>query len=120
MKNQACFPCAKRKVRCDHQEPRCSNCKRRKTDTCHYPDSTTSDYVKQLEETVRRLRGDVTSEVPTSSVPSPKQSENNALSSASTIVTRVASPLVENGNTNGDGDAFSSQQQAESSIYVES
>lgn len=32
----SCIPCSKRKVRCDRGEP-CTHCKRRKTDTCAYP-----------------------------------------------------------------------------------
>jgi hypothetical protein len=39
MRNQACEPCAKRKVRCDREEP-CSNCKRRKKDHCSYAESS--------------------------------------------------------------------------------
>jgi hypothetical protein len=52
--NQACRPCARRKVRCDRLEP-CSNCKRRKTDRCIYPASTPRDRIRQLESLVQEL-----------------------------------------------------------------
>lgn len=55
-KNQACEPCAKRKVRCDHGNP-CANCKRRKTDHCTYPALSPQDRIKQLEALVRELGG---------------------------------------------------------------
>jgi hypothetical protein len=51
---QACRPCARRKVRCDRLEP-CSNCKRRTTDRCTYPASTPSDRIRQLESLVQEL-----------------------------------------------------------------
>ena len=57
MKTQACEPCAKRKVRCDREEP-CSNCKRRKQDHCNYPDVSPFDRIKSLEAEIRRLRGE--------------------------------------------------------------
>lgn len=57
MKSQACEPCAKRKVRCDKGEP-CSNCKRRKKDSCVYPAETTpAERIKRLENQVRNLGG---------------------------------------------------------------
>jgi hypothetical protein len=51
---QACRPCARRKVRCDRLEP-CANCKRRTTDRCTYPASTPSDRIRQLENLVQEL-----------------------------------------------------------------
>lgn len=57
MRNQACEPCAKRKVRCDREEP-CFNCKRRKQDRCVYSDITPAERIKQLEGLVRALGGD--------------------------------------------------------------
>ncbi|KAH7183259.1 uncharacterized protein B0J16DRAFT_163200 [Fusarium flagelliforme] len=58
MRSQACEPCAKRKVRCDRSEPPCSNCKRRKNDTCTYPEVSPFERIKKLEEIVRSLGGD--------------------------------------------------------------
>lgn len=58
MRSQACEPCAKRKVRCDRSEPPCSNCKRRKNDTCIYPEVSPFERIKKLEEIVRSLGGD--------------------------------------------------------------
>lgn len=58
MRNQACEPCAKRKVRCDRADPSCSNCKRRKQDRCVYPDPSTDARIKRLEETIRSLGGE--------------------------------------------------------------
>lgn len=57
MKSQACAPCAKRKVRCDKEEP-CSNCKRRKQDHCTYPEASPFDTIQRLEALVRSLGGD--------------------------------------------------------------
>lgn len=57
MKTQACDPCAKRKVRCDRNEP-CSNCKRRKQDHCTYADISPAEKIKLLEAQVRSLGGD--------------------------------------------------------------
>ena len=56
MKSQACQPCAKRKVRCDREEP-CSNCKRRKGDQCIYAEVLPTERIKQLEALVRSLGG---------------------------------------------------------------
>jgi hypothetical protein len=56
MRNQACEPCAKRKVRCDREEP-CSNCKRRKQDHCHYAGISPDEKIKKLEDLVRALGG---------------------------------------------------------------
>ncbi|KAF4469582.1 hypothetical protein FALBO_3509 [Fusarium albosuccineum] len=64
MRSQACEPCAKRKVRCDRTEPPCSNCKRRKHDRCAYPEVSPFDRIRKLEETVRALGGDPTSDQP--------------------------------------------------------
>ncbi|KAJ3542463.1 hypothetical protein NM208_g4082 [Fusarium decemcellulare] len=64
MRSQACEPCAKRKVRCDRAEPPCSNCKRRKHDRCAYPEVSPFDRIRKLEETVRALGGDPTSDQP--------------------------------------------------------
>ncbi|KAI4594236.1 hypothetical protein KJ359_008511 [Pestalotiopsis sp. 9143b] len=51
MRTQACEPCAKRKVRCDREEP-CSNCKRRKQDHCSYTEvSTTAERTRKPENT---------------------------------------------------------------------
>ncbi|THX15404.1 hypothetical protein D6D13_02061 [Aureobasidium pullulans] len=61
MSNQACEPCARRKVRCDKQQP-CSNCKRRKQDQCTYPEAAPTDRVKRLEFLVRSLGGDPNSD----------------------------------------------------------
>ncbi|THW89161.1 hypothetical protein D6D15_05457 [Aureobasidium pullulans] len=61
MNNQACEPCARRKVRCDKQQP-CSNCKRRKQDQCTYPEAAPADRVKRLESLVRSLGGDPNSD----------------------------------------------------------
>ncbi|THX92550.1 hypothetical protein D6D03_10424 [Aureobasidium pullulans] len=61
MSNQACEPCARRKVRCDKQQP-CSNCKRRKQDQCTYPEAAPTDRVKRLESLVRSLGGDPNSD----------------------------------------------------------
>ncbi|KAJ5604682.1 hypothetical protein N7510_009836 [Penicillium lagena] len=60
-KTSACMPCAKRKVRCDRQEP-CSHCKRRKRDDCTYPDVSSETRIKYLEELVRSLGGSPESE----------------------------------------------------------
>ncbi|KAI5196002.1 hypothetical protein E4T39_07980 [Aureobasidium subglaciale] len=57
MSSQACEPCARRKVRCDKQQP-CSNCKRRKQDQCTYPEAAPADRIKQLESLVKSLGGD--------------------------------------------------------------
>lgn len=56
MKTPACEPCARRKVKCDRALPRCSNCKRRRRDRCVFPETSATDRIKQLEETVRSLR----------------------------------------------------------------
>ncbi|KAJ5306157.1 hypothetical protein N7508_005172 [Penicillium antarcticum] len=50
----ACMSCAKRKVRCDRQEP-CSHCKRRKKEDCTYPGTSPAVRVRHLEALVRRL-----------------------------------------------------------------
>lgn len=55
---EACGPCARRKVRCDKQEPSCSNCRRRKGDLCVYAPLAPSDRIKRLETLVRKLGGD--------------------------------------------------------------
>jgi hypothetical protein len=61
----SCIPCAKRKVRCDRLQP-CCHCKRRKHDTCVYPElGGFSDQqfreqaarIERLEEYVRVLGG---------------------------------------------------------------
>jgi Zn(2)-Cys(6) binuclear cluster domain-containing protein len=61
----SCRPCAKRKVRCDRLQP-CCHCKRRKQDTCVYPEfGGVSDQlireqavrIERLEEYVRVLGG---------------------------------------------------------------
>lgn len=54
---EACEPCARRKVRCDKQEP-CSNCRRRKKDRCIYPAVSPADRIKRLEALVRKLGAD--------------------------------------------------------------
>lgn len=54
VKSVACIPCAKRKVRCDRQEP-CCHCKRRKKEDCTYPDVSSPARIKQLEALVRSL-----------------------------------------------------------------
>lgn len=68
MKIQACEPCAKRKVRCDKEEP-CSNCKRRKHDHCTYPEITPVNRIQKLEALVRDLGGDPESETVPASKP---------------------------------------------------
>ncbi|KAL9109897.1 MAG: hypothetical protein Q9227_005420 [Pyrenula ochraceoflavens] len=57
MRDQACEPCARRKVRCDREEP-CSNCKRRKHDRCTYPEPSPFDRIRRLEALVQSLGGD--------------------------------------------------------------
>lgn len=65
-----CIPCAKRKVKCDKEQP-CGHCKRRKGDICEYPDPNTgfgragsaevqasASRIEKLEQYVRRLGGD--------------------------------------------------------------
>lgn len=54
-KTQACAPCAKRKVRCDQIEPKCSNCKRRKQDRCVYPETDPYQRIKRLESQIQEL-----------------------------------------------------------------
>lgn len=58
MKTPACEPCARRKVKCDRALPRCSNCKRRRHDRCVFPETTATDRIKQLEQTVQSLRSE--------------------------------------------------------------
>lgn len=66
-----CIPCAKRKVKCDKEQP-CGHCKRRKGDVCEYPDPNTgfgragsaeaqasASRIEKLEQYVRRLGGDL-------------------------------------------------------------
>ncbi|KAL8968213.1 MAG: hypothetical protein Q9183_002569 [Haloplaca sp. 2 TL-2023] len=60
-RTQACEPCAKRKVRCDKQEP-CNNCTRRKQDHCSYVDESPYEKIKSLEEQVRKLQGSLRSD----------------------------------------------------------
>lgn len=69
-KSQACAPCAKRKVRCDQVEPRCSNCKRRKQDSCVYPESDPYQRIKKLESQIQELS------TPKKQVPTPSASED--------------------------------------------
>lgn len=81
MKDQACEPCAKRKVRCDKGEP-CSNCKRRKQDQCTYQEASPFDRIKKLEALVQRLGGDPQNDVqcagkPTGKAPSPSKSRHH-------------------------------------------
>ncbi|ETS85230.1 hypothetical protein PFICI_03255 [Pestalotiopsis fici W106-1] len=52
MRNQACEPCAKRKVRCDKEEP-CSNCKRRKQDHCSYAEPPATNGIRKPEHVAR-------------------------------------------------------------------
>ena len=56
MRSQACVPCAKRKIRCNREEP-CFNCQRKQQE-CVYPDDHSNERIKQLEALVRRLGGD--------------------------------------------------------------
>ena len=51
------MPCARRKVKCDRQEP-CSNCRRRKIDVCTYLEVSANERIKKLEALVRNLGGD--------------------------------------------------------------
>lgn len=79
MQGQACEPCAKRKVRCDREEP-CSNCKRRKQDHCNYPELSPTDRIKKLEVLVRALGGKPDDDVALYSRP-----PNTAFSSAAPV-----------------------------------
>lgn len=56
-KRVSCIPCAKRKVRCNRQEP-CAHCKRRKIEDCIYPDESPAARIKYLEALVRHLGHD--------------------------------------------------------------
>ena len=56
MRSQACVPCAKRKIRCNREEP-CFNCQRKQQE-CVYPDDHSNERIKQLEALVHRLAGD--------------------------------------------------------------
>jgi hypothetical protein len=64
-KSVSCIPCAKRKVRCDKVQP-CCHCKRRRQDTCVYPESSGSsiqlprgysERIEKLEQYIRILGG---------------------------------------------------------------
>ena len=56
MRSQACIACAKRKVRCDREEP-CLNCQKKQQE-CIFPDDHSNERIKQLEALVRQLGGD--------------------------------------------------------------
>ncbi|KAG9251355.1 uncharacterized protein F5Z01DRAFT_752771 [Emericellopsis atlantica] len=62
----SCIPCAKRKVRCDKQQP-CCHCKRRPQDACEYPRpiavperglDALGERIVHLERVIRSLGGD--------------------------------------------------------------
>jgi len=59
MKSHACEPCARRKVKCNREEP-CSNCNRRKQDQCVYVDLSATDRIKELEALVHKLQSQST------------------------------------------------------------
>ncbi len=105
MKTQACDPCAKRKVRCDREEPVCSNCKRRKHDHCSYPEASPVDRIKRLEAQVRSLGGDPSLQVdsqftatPTERGSSPARSRssnhNGRQKPAVTLLEKSGDPVV--------------------------
>ena len=48
----SCIPCAKRKVRCDKIQP-CCHCKRRRQDTCVYPELSGINHQLLREHTER-------------------------------------------------------------------
>ena len=56
MKSSACVLCAKRKVRCDREDP-CSNCKKR-NQNCLYHEDEAAKQIERLEALVRKLGGD--------------------------------------------------------------
>lgn len=65
-KAESCIPCARRKVRCDKVQP-CCHCKRRRQDTCVYPEQSRAsrrvlrghaDRITMLERYIRSLGGD--------------------------------------------------------------
>jgi hypothetical protein len=102
MKEQACEPCAKRKVRCDRGEP-CSNCKRRKQDHCAYPESSPFERIKKLENLVRRLGGDPDNENQRGGIPRPAaasspeprtQSQDNDREKSNDNAQRRGDPIV--------------------------
>lgn len=49
----SCIPCAKRKVRCDKVQP-CCHCKRRRQDTCVYPELSGTNH-QLLREHIERI-----------------------------------------------------------------
>ena len=103
MQSQACQPCAKRKVRCDREEP-CSNCKRRKQDQCVYPEVSPTERIKQLESLVCSLqRGSEHSTPSNREQVEPKASSTRSLEQrdASNQAQKNTSPLLlrENGQS---------------------
>ncbi|CAF3591071.1 unnamed protein product [Fusarium graminearum] len=90
MRSQACEPCAKRKVKCDRAEPPCSNCKRRKNDTCIYPELSPFERIKKLEDIVRSLGGDPASE----NAESPLENRQRPKGSVSTDSSHVQTPVM--------------------------
>ncbi|UZP42969.1 hypothetical protein NXS19_010785 [Fusarium pseudograminearum] len=90
MRSQACEPCAKRKVKCDRAEPPCSNCKRRKNDTCIYPELSPFERIKKLEDIVRSLGGDPASE----NGESPLENRQRPKGSVSTDSSHVQTPVM--------------------------
>jgi hypothetical protein len=91
---QACRPCARRKVRCDRLEP-CANCKRRTTDRCTYPASTPSDRIRQLENLVQELSHNT---VDSRRSPRISQSESEHIGEVSPTEMRSNDPVITNEN----------------------
>lgn len=93
-----CIPCAKRKVRCDKEQP-CSHCKRRKQDVCAYPslggtdDSRsviTAERIETLEGYIRSLGRDPLELYSLDERSSPNQ---NKQKSSETVPKGLATPI---------------------------
>ena len=92
MRSQACQPCAKRKVRCDREDP-CANCKRRKQDQCIYAEVSPNERIRQLEALVSSLGGGADYTTP--------QDHEQAKRKAASLSTRLREP-----SNKVDGDAL--------------
>ena len=116
----SCMPCAKRKVRCDKLQP-CCHCKRRKQDTCLYPEfggindqhiREQAVRIERLEEYVRVLGGNpnkssVRAQLERTQVNKPQEQvspvisrltkDGSTLMSRTKLPTQATSRLVENG-----------------------
>ena len=114
-RSQACLPCSKRKVRCDREDP-CSNCKRRKTDTCVYPDLSPTDRVKKLEALVRILGGDPEN---IDEVNSEYASQTSSIVQSRTAPLRNTSDIIRN-TTAQNGTESAIVKEDDNSVYVES